>query len=98
MRDKLNRQTYELQQHYETLMASDVLANLAGPRPVSRDERPRMTGMSPIASTRTDKQNARSRHSIAAARQISLILDNQVVRMPPPPGPQLTRPKMPIAH
>jgi hypothetical protein len=46
MRDKLNRQTYELQQHYETLMASDVLANLAGPRPVSRDERPRMTGMS----------------------------------------------------
>ena len=54
MRDKLNRQTYELQQHYETLMASDVLANLAGPRPVSRDERPRLTGMSPIASARTD--------------------------------------------
>jgi hypothetical protein len=57
MRDKLNRQTYELQQHYETLMASDVLANLAGPRPVSRDERPRMTGMSPLHSllTWTDK-------------------------------------------
>jgi hypothetical protein len=57
MRDKLNRQTYELQQHYETLMASDVLANLAGPRPISRDERPRMTGKSPVFTlmTCTDK-------------------------------------------
>jgi hypothetical protein len=45
MRDALNRQTYDLQQHYETLMASDVLANLSVPRPISRDERPRMSGM-----------------------------------------------------
>lgn len=46
LREKLNRQTYELQQHYETLMASDVLANLAGQRPPSHDERPRMSGRS----------------------------------------------------
>jgi hypothetical protein len=44
LRDTLNRQTYDLQQHYEALMASDALASLAGSGAPPREDRGQYPG------------------------------------------------------